>query len=460
MPHRWWRRRLGTIAVNTPASARQPLLSRIPRVWLVAGGGWAGRLIQIASQFAAVRIMTDEMGTAIYSVFAVLASLVNWFALSDFSIGFSLQNHISERRVAGDDADDLAFTAIVLTAIITFGTALLLLVLGPILSHFLLAEFTFLSPEERTLAFWAMAYPAIGTALGNIAYKIWFAQHRGYLASLFPAAGTVLGTLGIWGLAHTMRQPSLAWTTFAYYVPVALLPLAALAVMAWRIGQHHHFRPRLVRPLLTRAGRFWVVGMLGAAVLQVDYIIMAQALGPADIVVYNVASKVFALILFVYSALLLALWPVCAEAIARRGWDVVMRLVRRYILLGTGFTLIAGLSFLMVQGQVMRVLAPSTSLHIPAIVILLLTVYNIVRVWTDTFNMVLQSMNDLTIFWIVVPFQSILSIALQITGVRWFGLPGMIAGLIFCFVSTVAWILPLRCIGHARAARANAGSPA
>lgn len=397
--------------------------------------------------------MTDSLGVEGYSVFAVLASLAGWFALADFGIAVSLQNHISERRVAQQEVDDLILTASLLALAAAVTVSLAAFLLGPWLSSLVLGEFASFSSRERMLAFWGMAFPAIGTALGGVAYKVWFAEHRGYLSNLTPAAGTVLGTLGVWLVARGGTPPLLAWSTFAYYTPLALLPLVTLGAMVLRISRRHRVSWSLARPLLGRAARFWLFGLLAAAVLQVDFIIMAHVLMPDDIVIYSIASRVFGLVFFAYNALLFALWPVCSEAIAAGRWDQVFVLMRRYLMLGTGLIVAAGFGVALVRDTAVELLAPTIDATIPVVVVALLTLYIVVRVWADTFAMVLQSMNDLAIFWIAVPLQAILSIALQWLGARYFGLPGVIVGLIACFLATVAWIFPLRCRHNARIAR-------
>ncbi|SFO10864.1 MATE family efflux transporter [Sphingomonas sp. OK281] len=423
---------------------------RVPSIWLVAGGGWIGRGIQVIAQLVAVRILIQGLGTAGYGVFAVLASLNGWLLLSDFCIGISLQNHISERRAAGQDTEDLILTGALLSLGAVCIMGLVVLLIGPWLSHMVLGEVGFLSASDRTLAFYAVAFPGIGTALGTVMYRIWFARHRGYLSNLVPAAGTVIGTASVWALQHTHAEPRIALATAFYYAPLAVLPLIALAATVARARRNHRFHRELVRPLLSRAFRFWVSGLLAAAVLQVDYIIMVQVLDVHDIVIYSVATKLFLLIFFVYNALLQALWPVCSEAIARHDWHSVRTIVNKYIAFGVVFTLVAGVGVAIVNPWIVRLLAPGLNTPIPMIVIALLTFYIMIRVWTDTFAMVLQSMNDLLLMWLVAPIQSLLSIGLQILGARWFGLPGVIGGLIGCFVLTAVWVLPLRCWLHAR----------
>ncbi|RZT44860.1 O-antigen/teichoic acid export membrane protein [Sphingomonas sp. BK036] len=423
---------------------------RIPSVWLVAGGGWIGRGIQVIAQLVAVRILMGSLGTSGYGVFAVLASLNGWLLLSDFSIGISLQNYISERRAKGEETDDLILTGALLSLGTACFTGLVMLSLGPWLSSLLLGGFTFLSASDRTLAFYAMALPSIGTALGGVVYRIWFARHRGYLSNLVPAAGTVIGTAAIWLLQHISTGPRIALSTLLYYLPLAVLPMIALGFTAARATRHHGFSQTLAKPLLQRSFRFWISGLLAASVLQVDYIIMVRVLAVQDIVIYSVATKLFLLIFFVYTALLQALWPICSEAIARNDWHSVFAKTKNYIIFGMMFTLLAGVGVALTNTLIVRIIAPGLRTPIPLVVIGLLTLYVMVRVWTDTFAMVLQSMNDLLLLWIVAPVQSLLSISLQFLGARYFGLPGMICGLIGCFLLTAAWVLPVRCWLHAR----------
>ena len=48
------------------------MMPAVPRVWLVAGGGWIGRGLQVVAQLVAIRILTDGLGTEGYGAFAVL----------------------------------------------------------------------------------------------------------------------------------------------------------------------------------------------------------------------------------------------------------------------------------------------------------------------------------------------------------------------------------------------------
>lgn len=424
-------------------------IARIPQVWLVAGGGWLGRGVQVVAQLAAIRILTESLGTESYGAFAVLGSLVAWFALSDLCIAFSLQNYISERRANKQEADDLIFTATILSAGATCSAALVTLLAGPWLADLLLGRFETLSGTQRTMAFYAVAFPGIGAALGGMTYKIWLAKHRGYLSNILPAIGTLIGTSAIWLAASIPTTDHLTMNILLYYVPLAVLPVGALALTAMHT-RRHRFRFDMINPLLDRAWRFWLFGLLTAGVTQVDYIVMSQILLSNDIVVYNIASRIFQLVLFIYSALLFALWPVCSEAIVRGEWARIIKMLFRYISIGIIFVLLSGTVIVVINPWITSIIAPALKQGLPLLVVILMTIYMAMRVWTDTFSMMLQSMNDLKSLWIIVFVQAVFSVTCQVIGAKLFGLVGMIIGLIACYAFTAAWAIPMRCFSHAR----------
>ncbi|MGW8192438.1 MATE family efflux transporter [Sphingomonas hankookensis] len=432
----------GPSASSPPVTARRRRLPAVPRIWLVAGGGWLGRIIQVLAQLLVVRILTDHLGIEGYGVFALLASVATWFTLSDLGIAISLQNYISERRAGGADVDTLMLSASLLAITACAFVALLILFAGPLLAHFILGDFAFLSAGYKVLAFYAMAFPGIGTALGGILYRIWFAQHRGYLSNLMPAAGTVLGTLGVWLASRTQLEPALPWSVVLFYAPMALLPIGGLIVTLMRLARHHRPSFEIAGAVLRRALRFWLFGVMAASVLQVDFIIMAKVLSASDIVIYSIATRVFGLVFFVYNALLMAMWPVCSEAIARGRWAQVHQMIRKYVVLGVAFVIVCGIGIEVTKPWIVAILAPASRLMIPGSVVALLALYYALRVWTDTFSTVIQSTNRLGVFWIALPFQAVFSVAFQWLGAQWLGLQGMILGLIICFVLTTSWILP------------------
>jgi len=82
------------------------------------------------------------------------------------------------------------------------------------------------------------------------------------------------------------------------------------------------------------------------------------------------------------------------------------------------------------------------------VLIIIFGFYYLIRIWTDTYAMVLQSVSILKPFWILVPIQALISLFGQIYFVRMYRLNGILYGLILSFLLTVSWGLPYYAIKY------------
>ena len=133
-----------------------------------------------------------------------------------------------------------------------------------------------------------------------------------------------------------------------------------------------------------------------------------------------------------------------AEYIEKRQWKAVKIRVKRYTTLGITFMAAYTLCVIWLIPDAMNLLAPETPIAHDLHLIALLGIYSIVRVWTDTYAVVLQSMEDMSQFWIYVPIQAALSFSIQVAAVEIWGLSGVVIALITSYLLTVTWALPAR----------------
>lgn len=427
-------------------------MTRIPHHLLVAASAWASRIVMALVQLASIRVLMSGLGLEQYAIFALLISLMGWFMLADMGVGASLQNHISEQRAKAGSYDGQVAAAAIIAAILLVLTIVALYVSSPYIAPVFLKQFNFVSDLEKNSLFFISGAMFIGTALGGMVYKVWYAKQKGYLSNILPAIAALAGYAGIVAVNASEASDKLLLSLVAYLAPSAALPLGAFVfqvVMGIRNGAS---LPGMVvvSKILKRAGHFWFFSLMAALVLQIDYLVMSQFLNPHDIVAYNVSTKIFGLVLFMYVSVLTALWPVFSEAIARGNWAMVRSHTRKYLEFGLGFVLVSTILLVWLMPKAIQLLVPNETVVIPVMFILLLGVYQLLRVWTDTFAMILQSMSDLKPLWIFVPIQALLSVVLQWTLVPVFGLYGILFGLVGSFVLTVTWALPLAVRRHYR----------
>lgn len=431
------------------ADALHPFVLKLERHHLVTASAWLSRVVAVGFQLASVRVLTSALGLEQYAVFALLASLAGWYLLADFGVGVSLQNAISEARAMNRPYDALV-GLIGASGLVLLGTGgIVLWLAAPAASSYLLEPFAFLSGTQRLRFFLGSGLIFLSGTVGALVYKVWYAEHRGYLANVMIALSAGLGFAAVTLIAGSNADDKLGWSIVGYLLPSAVLPLAALAArsgpLLWKTGS---VGTSAALDLFGRAGRFWVFGLMSALVLQVDYLVISQTLPAQDIAVYNVATKVFGTLFFVFNAALLALWPVLAEALARRQFAEASRRLRRYLLGGLLMMALGSAALAVVMPELTRFLSPRHLVQVPLSLTLLLAVYYLLRVWTDTFAMALQSMSQLRTFWILVPLQAAISVGLQIVLAPRLGLNGVVLSLIASFLLTVVWGLPFALRRH------------
>jgi len=171
--------------------------------------------------------------------------------------------------------------------------------------------------------------------------------------------------------------------------------------------------------MIKRGIGFWIFAVLSNVGLLVDYLIMARTLSADQIASYHVLSKIFLSLFFVYNALLLAVWPKCSELIACNKWQEVSQIVRKYILFGSIVITLATLSVSIFSLKISSLFFKSADVHFSQSTICLFGAYFLIRVISDTYSMVFQSMSYMRVFFIFVPPKSVRAYAMRPTGGAW-----------------------------------------
>lgn len=410
---------------------------------LVAASAWASRIITAITGLFTIRLLMQSLGAEQYAVYAVLGGIQGWFMLADMGVASSLQNFVSERRAKNQDYQEYIASAGMYSILIGGAFLLLLAVVASPLALVILKGFSFLSETDKAQSFFVVGIISIMTCIGGVAYRIWYAEQKGYLANIFPAVASLLSLAGIMFAAKLSADNRLFWSLTAAYSPPAALSIMAFArQFLASIKMAPAISKEVVWHLARRGLKFWGFALMSTGVLQVDYLVMSQFLEPRQIVIYNFTTKIYALVFFVYGAVLSAVWPVCAEAVSREDWALVKRYIKKYSVMG--IALIAGFTVFLIffMPVVVNLLAPRELITVPVLFLLLVGSYQVLRVWTDTFGMVLQSMSYLRPFWLYIPFQVAINLLLQWFLVPRLGVYGVIFGLIGSFAATAVWALP------------------
>jgi O-antigen/teichoic acid export membrane protein len=418
-------------------------LKKIPKRYQIAAVGWLSRLFTGFSQIISIAILLDYLGTDLYAVFAIMIGLQGWLALADCGIGSSLQNYISEARANNKDINVLLSNAVIVIWVLLVVVCLIFICISPLLQYLLLHKIVPALARSQYYILMSAGVVIIATTVFGISYRVLFANHKGHWAYFYQGVGPLVSVFAIVMIRHmNILQYRLLAVLMSWLLPQLIVSFFSYAHSFPFKNVFKHIDYRLIKLLLIRGAKFWGFSASAAFVLLMDYIIMSQTLTAKDITIYNILFKGFNMILFVYSAVLTAIWPEISEMFIKKQWVQANRILITNMLLGIFFVAACALLFLFARNFVMLILAPKTNLILPVTTIILFGFYAIIRVWTDSYAVALQSQSYLKVFWLCVPLQAVLSILGMYFLSLYYGLNGILLGLILCFLLTVSWILP------------------
>lgn len=425
----------------------------IPGFLIVAASTWLSRLLTTAISLISIRILLDTLGVEHYAAYAVLMGIIGWFMLADIGVSQSLQNYISEARVAQQGYAEYVLAAVAIMFTVIVLGIIAVVVLGEWPAMRLLSQFEFLTDKEKHFSFVAVAALAMLTAGGTLVYRIWYAEHKGYLANMATALGAVAALGGIYFISQSNVENKLLWCLVAANAPVAVIPASALLMRAWlTVGGGGWRIKEPAKKILKRGGHFWLFNVVAAAVLQMDYIVLSQFAPAEQIVIYSIGTKLFAVAGFMFGAVLQAFWPVCAEATIQGDWGRIKSFTKKYLLWGGVFIVMFTACILIFSDAIAAVFSSRGLVTIPAELVVSLGVLYLIRVWTDVFAVILQSMNDMKTLLAWAAVQAAIGLGLQILLVPKYGIYGTVAALGLSWLLTVSWVLPKRVWYHQRAA--------
>lgn len=404
---------------------------------------WGGRAINIVSQLAVIRVLSHALSLEDFALSTLMLNLTAWFALFTFGIGSALQNYISECRAQGQAHARFVQSASLVALLIVPVVGVVLLLCAELVSANFFGSYVGYGNNTKARLFLVCGLIFVIQNLGQFQFNIWYGEQRGYLSSLVPAGTTVFGLLALYTLTQTTVHAHVMGCFFSLTIANAVVPFF---LMLRHLPRSFSMMISLVRHecrlLFKRGFGFWGFAVLGVGVLQVDYLMISRYLSAYELVQYNILSRVFGVLLFAHTAILLSLWPVFSELIARHDFVQVKQVLKKYIALGLVLVALGSVAVVLGMPWVIHFLLPEKSVVIPVGLIVLMGVYCLIRVWTDTFGVLVQSANDMRPLWLLVAIQALLSIVAQSQLIPQIGLAGAILGLIISFLLTVTWALP------------------
>lgn len=265
--------------------------------WLSVGQ-IGSRLIRAAILVYAARIL----GAAEYGVFSYALSLAGFFTVfADLGVSTILTREVSQKP---QEKHVYFSTSFAIKAILIIGSAILVMVGGPLVSKM----------------------PAATVLIPFVALIVIADGLRDFISALFRAEEkmekeafvTVLTNIAIaaFGFMILTRSHDAHALTLTYAASAFAGTLAAVYLVKEEfIHLFSNFRPSLVRQILKDAYPMTVMGILGIFMLNTDLIMIGWWRGAADVGLYAAGQRVVSILYTVPAILSSASFPILSRAI-------------------------------------------------------------------------------------------------------------------------------------------------
>ena len=419
------------------------LINNLPNHLKVTISAWVARGIIAFTNLIAIRFLLPYLGTESYAVYLVLLSFTSWCALTDFGIGFALQNYISEFRVKKQDYKPYINSAFQVIICFTIMAVILSLVLFQPIQNFILKKYLSILNMQTINVVLASLVLLILVGVVNISTKIYYALQKGVIPNVLTSIAYIISFCAMLFVINIQSESNKILKIILCYTLPQILLMSYIFIKIFKNSFFYIFviNKDILNKLFNRAIKFGAIAVMGLFVYEIDYFIMAKTVNSADIAVYSVFTKIFLAVFTMYSSLLLAFRPVSTELFYNRNFYELKIKLKRYISFGISMLVLTIILSFIFKNLIFKIFLSTINYNLAYTFFLFFMLYFMLRIISDTCTTFLESINDLKIIYIIQPIQIIICIICQYYFSLKYGLIGIVLGGILSYILTFSLIL-------------------
>jgi O-antigen/teichoic acid export membrane protein len=378
-----------------------------------------------------------------YAIYILIIGISGWFTIfGDPGIGFCTQNKISEKIANKKNYDVDILSAYILLASTSILIALITYYIKNPIALFLFGNINLDQKYNLGNIFWFSSLILTVSVASSAANKFLYSTGKGYIGNSLGAIGSFGGLLIlIFGIQNSGNK--IMYAVIATCAPTMIISvfLAGYQIKVSLLSYQIINRVIFIDIIKVAKG-FFIFSLLGALVVQIDYLVMSQKIKPIDIVQYYNIAKLFGLIAFINQAILYAMWPDFTKKYFEKEYQYIRKALKNIAIRTSLLTLAGTILIASLSDYIGAFLLSSSSVDYRKSVILSFGLVGILRCFADPYAIFLQSINDTRPLIIFVGIQVPICIALQWELSTYFSIEGILLGLVCSFLLTVSWMLP------------------
>jgi O-antigen/teichoic acid export membrane protein len=378
-----------------------------------------------------------------YGIWLTLSSIISWLSFFDIGLGNGLKNKLAETNALQQNEKSKIYIST--TYAILSVISLLLFLMFLFINRFLKWEVILNSPNYKGESLGTVAIAVVGLFCISFVIQsintILMANHKTALSSLISLVGSFLSLICIFLLTKFASTSLLKLVIALGGIPIIVQMGATIWLFRTSLKK---IRPKLnsvdftyAKSLLSIGGVFFVI-QIGALVLfQTDNIVITQLFGTEEVTIFNIAYKLFSVIIMAFSIILAPFWSAFTDANVKNDMSWIKNIItkmQKYWLLLILLTI-----FVLVLSPIIFKLWLGSNIKIPFSLSLSMAFYVIAYAWQTIHVFLLNGIGKIRLQLYLVICSAIINIPLAIFLGNRIGLAGITLSnaILFTFMGVI-----------------------
>lgn len=266
------------------------------------------RLVAVAGTFLSMPIMLDRLGPMELGIWLVLLSVFQWITFFDLGVAAGARNEMTRAFTSGESSRirQAIATGLFYTVIVSSILAIGCVILGMFTPAISFLERIPFHGRGTGIAIWIVALGSCGAFVLNFIQIVYAAEQRASAVSYSAAVSNLLFLLLVYlwpfGNIEQLNQIS-----SLYLISIAV---ANLSLVLWFFRGRSEIlpsvsdiQPEMCQRILGFGIRIFIIQIAAMIVFTTARVLVSIFLTPADVVIYDAAFKLFAVITMLHSLL-------------------------------------------------------------------------------------------------------------------------------------------------------------
>lgn len=356
------------------------------------------KIIAIFLNLALIPISVKYLGVEQYGVWVTLLGILSWATFFDFGLGNGLRNKLGEAISSNKMtiAKTYVSTSYAVIGMIAFLSIILVILIAPLVPWCkVFNTYTINNHQLTSLVILTSCFIFLNLVLAlctQVLYanqKASFSTLRQFLVNLFAVSSIYLIS------RHSSRN--ILYIGLCYGLSMIF---ANLLLTLYNYIYHRDTFPSLkfieikeINKLTPTGLKFFLIQISSLIVLTCDKILITQLFGPKSVTTYDVAFRLFSIILIGHSVISEPLWSAYTDAYTRKDFFWINSVLSKLCLLIIPFAVIT--SILVFFSKPLIDFWIDDKINVQRSLTIFIGIYVIVRIWNSNFASFLNGISEI-----------------------------------------------------------------